>query len=76
MKIFIVEAYGGKHTTDGSIAHFTVHADSEDHAIELVRHSRQGGRYSRFEVIEETGEVEADEPGILAEGEGPYAGGL
>jgi hypothetical protein len=50
------------------IAHFTVHAYSDDHAIDIVRHSSLGGRYSRFEVIEETGEFEADEPGILAEG--------
>lgn len=72
MKIFVIEGYGGKQTTDGSIAHFTVHADTAAHAVEIVRHSSLGLRYSRFDVIEETGEFQSDEPGIIAEGEGPY----
>ncbi len=73
MKIFIIEAYGGKQTTDGSIAHFTVHADNLDHAIDLVRQSSHGQRYAHFEVVEETAEFNAEEPGIIAEAEGPYA---
>ncbi len=73
MKIFVIEAYGGKQTTDGSIAHFTVHADSLGDAIDLVRQSSHGRRYAHFEAVEETGEFDAEEPGIIAEGEGPYA---
>lgn len=72
MKMFVIEAYGGKQTTDGPIAHLTVNADSPAHAIDVVRHSSLGQRYARFEVVEETEEFEAEEPGIIAETEGPY----
>ncbi len=73
MKIFIIEAYGGKESTDGPIANFTVQAPSVDEAVELVRHSRHGQRFERFEVMEETGEFDVDEPGIIAEGKGSHA---
>lgn len=72
MRIFIIEAYGGKETTDGSIAHFTVHADTVADAMDFVRHSKLGQRYGRFELVEETEEFEPGEPGIIAETEGPY----
>ena len=62
MKIFIIEAYGGDQTTDGPIAHFTVNADDVDGAMDIVRHSRHGHRFSRFEAVEETEEFEAEEP--------------
>jgi hypothetical protein len=74
MKMFVIEAYGGKQTTDGPIAHITVNADSAADAIDVVRHSSLGQRYTRFEIVEETSEFEAEEPGIIAESEGPYAG--
>lgn len=72
MKVFVIEAYGGKQTTDGSIAHFTVCAESVDDAVAIVRQSNRGLRYDRFDVIEETAELRSDEPGIIAEGEGSY----
>jgi len=33
MKMFTIEAYGGRATTDGPIAHFTVHAEDIDEAV-------------------------------------------
>jgi len=72
MKIFVVEAYGGKASTDGAIAHFTVHAGNAAEAIDVVRRSGPGLRYSRFDVVEETAESQSEEPGIIAESEGPY----
>jgi len=72
MKLFIIEAYGGVQTTDGPIAHFTVNAMHAEDAIDIVRRSRQGQRFSHFEAAEATEEFEADEPGIIAEGEGSF----
>ena len=72
MKTFVIEAYGGKESTDGAIVHFTVSADSAAEAVEVVQRSSHGLRYDRFDVIEEIGERETEEPGIIAESEGPY----
>ncbi len=72
MKVFIIEAYGGPQTTDGAIAHFTVQATTAEGAIDVVRRSSAGIRYARFEIVEETKELEAEEPGIIAENDGPY----
>jgi len=72
MRVFIVEAYGGPQSTDGAIAHLTVQAATAEDAIDIVRRSRAGIRYGRFEVVEETKELEAKEPGIIAENDGPY----
>ena len=68
----MIEAYGGKLTTDGAIHHFAVQADAADEAIRLVRHSVQGQRFGRFEVVEIGDEVGAEESGIISEGDGPY----
>jgi len=75
MRVFAVEAYGGKHMTDGSIAHFTVRADSATEAIEIVRSSSMGQRYGRFEVVEETGQARTGESRIIGQGEGPFVKG-
>lgn len=72
MKLFTLEAYGGPRRTDGPIAHFTVHADSVDEAVELVRRSAHGHRFDHFEVVEESPEFEGDTPEIIAEGLGTY----
>ena len=72
MKIFAIEAYGGKDKTDGSIAHFKVYADSAAHALDIVRHSHLGLRYANFDILDESEEFQSDESGIIAEGEGPY----
>lgn len=72
MKVFIVEAYGGPQSTDGAISHFTVQAATAEGAIDVVRRSSAGIRYGRFEVVEETKELEAEEAGIIAEDNGPY----
>ncbi len=71
MRIFMIEAYGGEGSTDGAIRHFTVQAESLDEAIEIVRHSRLGQGYQRFDATEQTGEFEAGEPGIITESDGP-----
>ncbi len=71
MKMFTIEAYGGRQTTDGPIAHFNVHAETIDEAINLIRQSRLGQRFARFEVMEESAEFEGDTPEIIGEGEGP-----
>jgi hypothetical protein len=73
MRIFVIEAFGGREATDGGIARFTVHADTVDEAIDVIRHSATGQRYDRFEVIEETGDFEADTPGIIEEQHGTAA---
>lgn len=72
MKLFAIEAYGGKQTTDGAIAHFTVRAECAANAIEIVRASDLGQRYHRFDVIDETVEKEAADAGILTQSEGRY----
>ena len=71
MRIFMIEAYGGKESTDGAIHHFGVQAETLDEAIDIVRQSARGRRYERFEATEETAEFEAGEPGIISEGDGP-----
>ena len=71
MRIFVIEAYGGQASTDGAIRHFTVQAESLDEAIEIVRRSRLGQGYQRFDATEQTGEFEAGEPGIISEGDVP-----
>lgn len=73
MRIFAIEAYGGPLRTDGSVAHFTVCARSSAEAIAIVRRSNLGQRYGRFEMLEETGEFDADEPGIITQDEEPLA---
>lgn len=72
MRIFMIEAYGGKFTTDGAIYHFAVQADTPDEAITLVRHSAQGQRFGRFDVVEIGDEISAEESGIISEGDGAY----
>ena len=72
MKMFTIEAYGGRETTDGPIGHFNVHAETIDEAINLIRHSRFGQRFAHFEVMEESAEFEGDTPEIISEGEGPW----
>ena len=72
MKLFLIEAYGGSQGTDGAIHHFTVRADALDQAIALVRESEQGSSYSRFDLIEESAEFNADEPAIIEAGDGGY----
>lgn len=72
MRIFVIEAYGGKATTDGAIRNFTVQADSLEEAVGFVRASALGQRYRRFECVSETADFEADEPGIISEQEGAY----
>lgn len=72
MRLFIIEAYGGKFTTDGAIHHFAVQADTAEQAIRLVRSSAQGQRFGRFEVVEIGEEIAAEEPAILSDEEGPY----
>ena len=49
MRTFIIEAYGGKQTTNGPIAHFTVTAMRAKEAIDIARRSRQGQRFSEDE---------------------------
>jgi hypothetical protein len=71
MRIFMIEAYGGKGSTDGAIHHFSVQAETLDEAIDIVRRSAQGQRYQRFEATEQTGDFEAGEPGIISAGDGP-----
>jgi hypothetical protein len=73
MKIYAIEAYGGPLRTDGAVAHFTVCAHSGGEAIDIVRRSSLGQRYGRFEMLEETGEFDADEPGIITQDEEPHA---
>ena len=70
MKIFVIEAYGGKHS-DGPICHFTVQAESVDQALELVRATPRAQSLDRFEVVEETPDYETDMPGIIDQGDGP-----
>lgn len=74
MKLFTIEAYGGPQSTNGPIAHFTVHADSVDEAVELVRHSGGGHRFHRFEVVEESPEFKGDVAEIIGESAGAYEG--
>ena len=71
MRMFVIEAYGGA-STNGTIAHFAVNADSVADAIDLVRRSGSGQRYGRFALVEESEESAADQPGIIAETEGAY----
>lgn len=72
MKLFLMEAYGGPTGTDGKIEHFTVRAATLEDAIALVRHSTEGGRFRHFDLIEESVDFPADEPGIIEGGEGSY----
>jgi hypothetical protein len=72
MKLFLIEAYGGPTGTDGAIHHFTVRATSLDQAIGLVRNSDEGGRFGRFDLIEESAEFTADTPAIIEAGDGGY----
>lgn len=72
MKMFTIEAYGGRETTDGPIAHFNVQAETIDEAINLVRRSARGHRFAHFEVMEESAEFEGDTAAIISESEGPF----
>ena len=72
MRIFVIEAYGGRERIDGPVANFTVHAATPDQAVDLVRHSARGQRFDRFELVEETAEFEGEGPEIIEEYEGPY----
>jgi len=72
MKMFTIEAYGGQQSTDGPIAHFTVHAESIDEAINLVRLDALGRRFAHFVVMEESPEFEGDMAETISVSEGPY----
>ncbi len=72
MKMFTIEAYGGPHTIDGPIARFTVHAESVGEAVDLIRHSPQGDRFGRFEVVDESAEFDGDLAEIIGETAGPF----
>jgi hypothetical protein len=72
MRVFVIEAYGGPNATDSKIEHFRVLADKLDAALALIRKSPDGAHYSRFDLIEESGEFGAGEARILDPGDGPY----
>jgi hypothetical protein len=72
MRIFVIEAYGGREGSDGPMMNFAVHAATLDEAIGAIRSSPRGQRFGRFEVIEETSDAEGDGPEIIAEYDGPY----
>jgi len=72
MRIFIIEAYGGKGLTNGPIAHFTVSAETLDQALELLRRGNTD-RFARFDVVQEGEEFEGEEQGIIGQGDGAYS---
>ncbi len=72
MKLFVIEAYGGKGAVNGPIGHFTVLAETLGEAVELIRSSASGGSSDRLEVIEEREEADDVIPRILQEGFGAY----
>ena len=72
MKMFSIEAYGGRETTNGPIAHFNVHAEAIDEAIDLVQQSARGHRFVYFEVVDESAEFESDVAAIVSESDGPF----
>jgi hypothetical protein len=71
MRIFVIEAYGGKGLTNGPIAHFTVSAESLGEALDLLRQSN-ADRFARFDVVQEGEEFEGEERRILEQGSGAY----
>ena len=71
MRIFVIEAYGGKGLTNGPIAHFTVSAESLDDALDLLRQSN-ANRFARFDVVQEGEEFEGEEQRVLEQGSGAY----
>jgi hypothetical protein len=72
MRLFVIEAYGGKGLTNGPIAHFTVSAATVEEAIEFVRRSGGAERFARIDVVQEGDEFEGDEQGIIEYGSGAY----
>lgn len=72
MKLFVIEAYGGKDSTNGHIHHFMVQADTLDDAIALIKENARPAQYARFDVVEEEREIEAEEAAILEEADGPH----
>jgi hypothetical protein len=72
MKLFLIEAYGGPTGTDSKIEHFTVRARTLDEAVDLVRHSAEGGRFGHFDLVEESVEFPGEGPAILDAGEDSY----
>ena len=72
MRLFVIEAYGGKEHTDGPIAHFTVSAATIEEAIEFVRETDGARRFARIDVVQEGKEFEGAETGIVAQGSGAY----
>ena len=74
MKLFVIEGYDGIGRNGVMTAHFRVHADNRDQALELVKQSRLSRGYSLFEVVDVTDKFEIDEPGIVDEGVGPDIG--
>jgi hypothetical protein len=72
MKIYVIEAYGGQRATNGPVHHFVVQADTAEDALSHVRRSVLGQGHGRFDVIEEADALEAAEPGIISEHDGPY----
>jgi len=75
MTLFVIEAYGGQAGT-GAVAHFRVNANSYPEALRLVKESRLAHAYGWFMLVDRTGELDVDEPGIVDEGTGPYIGAL
>ena len=74
MRIFMIEAYGGPHSTNGSIAHFAVTAASAEEALDLVKRSVTGSRYRHFDLVEERAGGASLQAGIIEEGEGAHGG--
>jgi hypothetical protein len=72
MRLFVIEAYGGKGLTNGPIAHFTVAANTIEEAIEFVRKNDGAGRFARVDVVQEGEEFEGEEQGIVEQGSGAY----
>jgi hypothetical protein len=72
MRLFIIEAFGGPHSTNGRIAHFTVQADSAEEALELVQNSPGGARFVNFDIVSAGTEPMAGEASIVEEEDGPY----
>ena len=75
MRVFVIEAYGGRHATDGSVVNFTVAADTAAEAIRTIQAADPVRAFDHFDIVAEEGEVEADEPAILVENQGPQAPG-
>jgi len=72
MKIFVIQAYGGRLGTNGHVRHFVVQADSPEHAIGIVRETPGCQHYDHLELVQEGADVDTDQSGIVAESNGAY----